>query len=252
MITSRDNRKLKFARAVRDGRERGFVFVEGARLAAEAFAANLRITEILISEDFDPAGTVPKGAAFETVSRPVFDSVADTASPQGIVVVAERPDTRNPLETLIRANSPPVTVFLHRINNPSNLGAILRTARAADAAGVVISRDSADAFSPKSLRASMGAAFGIPIWTGADFDEVIAWARGKGLRTTATDVRGGIDYRKADWAKPRLLVFGSEARGLSDQEFSAVDESIVIPMANGVESLNLAVAAGIILYRARF
>lgn len=251
MITSRDNRKLKFARSVRDGRERGFVFVEGARLAAEAFAAGLKIAEVLVADDFDPSGTIPTGFGFESVSRAAFDSVADTRSPQGIVVVAERPATGEPFEPDFAAGTLPLVVFLHRINNPSNLGAIMRTAGAAGAAGVIVSRDSADAFSPRSLRASMGAAFRIPIWTGPDFAEAVRWARGRGLKTTAADIAGGLDYRDADWKVRRLLVFGSEAHGLNSDELSVIDESIVIPMASGVESLNLAVAAGIIIYRAR-
>jgi TrmH family RNA methyltransferase len=94
----------------------------------------------------------------------------------------------------------------------------------------------------------MGSALRLNVWENADFAETIAWARAAGLRTTAADVSGALDFRSIDRSAKRLFVFGSEAHGLSADELREMDEVIVIPMKCGVESLNLAVSAGIILY----
>jgi TrmH family RNA methyltransferase len=261
-ITSRDNQKLKFARQVRDGRERDFVFVEGARLAEEVLKAHLSIKEVFFTEAF---AETERGRSFlnaiETksenvteVADKVFDSIADTKTSQGIIVICEKPETG---ETVVSANllkrnlRHPLVVLLHEINNPNNLGAILRTAEAVDVSGVILTRNSADVFSAKAVRGAMGASLRIPLWTNADFAKVLEWSREKNLKSICADVNAEKSYTEIDWNTARLLVFGSEAHGLSEFERDAVDESLLIPMANGVESLNVSVACGIVLYEAR-
>ncbi|MDQ3180740.1 MAG: RNA methyltransferase, partial [Acidobacteriota bacterium] len=145
----------------------------------------------------------------------------------------------------------PLLVLLHQINNPSNLGAILRTCEAAGVLGVILTNNSADAFSPKALRGAMGASFRLPIWDHADFFEAVDWAKEKNLISVCADINAEKSYLEIDWKKPRLLIFGSEAHGLSAEESAAVEESLVIPMENGVESLNLAVSCGVILFEAK-
>lgn len=262
MITSRDNQKLKFARSVRDGRETGFIFIEGARLAEEAFRSSLEIEEILIAEAFEGRdagrsfiqGLYGRDISPVVVADRLFASIADTRAPQGIVLIAKRPGTS--LDGIGRALNDgrfgiPVVVFLSEINNPSNLGAVFRTAEAAGAAGVIVSAGSADTFSPKSIRSAMGANLRLPVGENITFDEAIAWARKNGLVSTAADINGRVDYTEIDWKVPRLVIFGSEAHGLSGAEREAIDEIIKIPMESGVESLNVAVASGIVLFEAR-
>ena len=140
---------------------------------------------------------------------------------------------------------------MKEINNPSNLGAILRTTEAAGVAGVIISTNSADAFAAKAVRASMGAAFRIPVWYNAEFYEVLNWAAANNLTVTACDVSAALSYTDIDWKLSRLLVFGSEAHGLDSDDLGKIQEKINIPMANQVESLNLSVSAGIILFEAK-
>jgi TrmH family RNA methyltransferase len=142
-------------------------------------------------------------------------------------------------------------VLLHEINNPANLGAILRTAEAAGVAGIIISQNSADVFSPKSVRASMGACLRLNLWTNAGFEEVLSWSRENNLISTAADINARESYTEIDLSKPRLLIFGSEARGLSAEDFGEIDEQLVIPMENGVESLNLAVSCAVVLFEAK-
>lgn len=261
MITSRENQKLKDARKVRDGKVDGSIFVEGVRLAEEVIRSGTIIREGLIAESFagDRATTIlelllEKGVVAQSVSDPVFRSVADTGQPQGIVLICERPENSKASFESRLSEDPAamqLIVFLHQINNPSNLGAIMRTAEAAGVAGLVCSVNSADPFSPKALRASMGSAFRLPIWHGGDMDEVCDWAVKRGMKLTAADTSGYKSYTEIDWKFPRLLVFGSEAHGLSEHDKARINDLIAIPMNSSVESLNLAVAAGVILFEAR-
>ncbi len=260
-ITSRENAKLKLARKVRDGREKDLIFIEGVRLAEEVLRSETRITEIFLAEDFDQNERTAhllevfqsKSVSLNEVSEKLFGSIADTKTSQGIILICEKPETaKGDFEARFSLNDKlPVVVLLHEINNPSNLGAILRTAEAVNVAGIITTKNSADPFSPKSLRASMGAALRLNIWTNAGFGEVLVWSREKYLIPTAADVNAEKTYTEIDWRKPRLLVFGSEARGLDTADFRQIDEGLTIRMENGVESLNLAVSCGIILFEAK-
>jgi len=261
-ITSRDNQKIKFARQVRDGREPDFVFAEGARLVEEVLKAGLPVREVFFTESFAESvrgrsfldEVRAKSENLAEVSDKIFDSIADTKTSQGVIVIGEKPLTG---ETILNASLLtrnlrfPLVILLHEINNPNNLGAILRTAEAVDVSGVITTKNSADVFSPKAIRGAMGASLRLPLWTNADFTEVLEWSRAKNLKSICADVNAEKIYTEVDWNTSRLLVFGSEAHGLSAEERAAVEESLLIPMANGVESLNIAVACGIILYEAR-
>lgn len=245
VITSRDNAKLKLARAVRDGREAGLVFVEGVRLVNEAVRSDVEITQIFVSTDHDLQRRFSESVELHFVEPKIFRSIADTENPQGLIALVRRPV--HVLETIERG----LVVMLHRINNPSNLGAVVRTAEAAGVTGLITTTGSADVFSPKALRASMGSAFRLPIVERIHFDDAMAWARERGLVSTAADISGQVRYSDLDWTVPRLIVFGSEAHGLDDGELSLINEKILIPMENEVESLNLAVSSGIILFEAK-
>jgi len=259
-IASRDNSKIKFARRVRDGKEPGFIFIEGVRLVEEALLSDIELVEAFVADDFaaGPRQTIVtsdllrRGSPMFAVPREIAVSLSDTQSGQGIVVIAERPVERVLDDmTANRGSGVPVVLFLEQTNNPSNLGAVIRTAEAAGAAGVIVSDRSTDPFVPKALRASMGSAFRIPICTGQELNAVLKWAVESGLRTTAADVGAGRFYTAPDWTTPRLLVLGSEAHGLDQETKERIDELIKIPMSNGVESLNLAVSCGIVLFEAK-
>ncbi|HVE55501.1 MAG TPA: RNA methyltransferase [Pyrinomonadaceae bacterium] len=261
-INSRDNQKLKLARKVRDGHLKDLIFVEGLRLAEEALRSEIQISEVFVVENFDQNARnaellktfQSKNISISEVPEKLFGSIADTKTSQGIILLCEKPPTgKHDFETkfTVRKGQLPVVVLLHEINNPSNLGAILRTAEAVNAAGIIITKNSADVFSPKSLRASMGAGLRLNIWTNTGFDEALDWSREKNLISTAADINAAKSYTEIDWQKPRLLIFGSEAHGLRAEDFQKVDEGLIIPMENGVESLNLAVSCGIILFEAK-
>lgn len=256
-IESRDNQRLKFARHVRDGKVHGYIFIEGRRLAAEAIKSGLVIKDCFISSNLDAialAGELSmRTSAVAKVPDRIFDSIVDTKNSQGIVLIAERPTiyTGVSMALAIKSSKLPLVIVLDRVNNPSNLGAVLRAAEAAGAAGVITTRNSADVYSAKSLRAAMGSAFRLSVWDNADFYEVLRWAGENGLVATASDAASTIHHTDVNWRIPRLLIFGSEAHGLSNLDQQHIQEMIRVPMEPQVESLNLAVSVGVILFEAR-
>jgi TrmH family RNA methyltransferase len=260
IITSRENQRLKEVRRIREGKLRELLFVEGVRLCEEVLRSPAELLDCYYTKDL--AGTkrgtellhaveIRRARLFQ-VSGKAFDSIADTKSPQGIVVVCRRPSTSfaSMIESIGKTPSIPVVIFLDRINNPSNLGAIARTAEAAGAVGLITSPGSTDIFSPKSLRASMGALLRLNVLENVPLPEAANWATSNNLITCAADGRALHTYTSVDWTIPRLLLFGSEAHGIDERYNSLVKEGIRIPMKNNVESLNVAVSSGILLFEA--
>ena len=260
-ITSRENNRLKYARKVREGKLDVSIFVEGSRLSAEALRSGLAVEFCLVTRRFIVGergrSLISKLAAAVkdtfVVSEDLMRSVADTETSQGIVLVCKRPEQgRETIERKITHCSAGLSlvIYLQEINIPANLGSILRTAEAAVVTGIIISGRSADPFSPKALRGSMGSAFRLAIWEQVDFGEAIEWSKRFELRSTGTAAGAETNYTSIDWKQPRLLIFGSEGHGLSEEQLRVVEDQIRIPMKNGVESLNVAVACGILLFEA--
>jgi TrmH family RNA methyltransferase len=258
VINSRDNQLARHARAVRDGRVAGEIFIEGFRLSMEAARATLAIEHLLCTEKFaqDERGSqlfALLGKARQRVSlvsEHVFASLSDTKTPQGIIILAARPHTgRAALEERMDAE-PPLLIVMHRLNNPSNAGAILRTAEAAGATGGATTRSTTDLFSPKALRGAMGSSFRLPLWLNAGFEEILNWCRRHSIRTVGADVRATHTHTELDWTKPSALIVGAESMGLQSEEAEALDVSVRIPMRAAVESLNVSVASAVMLYEA--
>jgi RNA methyltransferase, TrmH family len=189
------------------------------------------------------------GHKLASVSEKLLESISYTRTPQGIVVLASRPSKDETGFNAKQAESP-LLVIMHGINNPVNVGAILRTAEGAGVTGAIATVNTADPFSPKALRGAMGSAFRLPIWMGASFAEVLAWCVARGVRTVGAAAKGSKSFTEIDWRGPCALIVGTESTGLLPDELAAADEAVRIPMEGSVESLNVAVAAGIILYEA--
>jgi TrmH family RNA methyltransferase len=256
-ITSRDNSLLRRARAVRDGKIVDSVFVEGLRLCEEALKSGLKIEAVIYSEQIAAKAKAArligelKNAATKSgsVSEKLLESISYTKTPQGIIVLASRPViTEN--EFKARQPASALLVVMHGINNPVNVGAILRTAEAAGAAGAITTGNTADPFSPKALRGAMGSAFRLPIWTGADYARVIEWCRKQSIQTVCADAQAAKTYTEIDWRQPTALIVGPESTGLTSKEIDAADVAARIPMKGSTESLNVAVAAAVFLYEA--
>jgi TrmH family RNA methyltransferase len=256
-IASRDNSLLRRARAVRDGKITESIFVEGLRLCEEALSSELKIEAVIYSEEIarkDRAaqliaklGNVCEKLA--SVSEKLLASISYTKTPQGIVALARRP-ANDEASFKVKQPDSPLLVIMHGINNPVNAGAILRTAEAAGVTGAIATANTSDPFSPKALRGAMGSAFRLPIWLGANYADVLAWCAGRGIRTISADPESSKAFTEVNWRGPCALIVGPESSGLSSAEIAAAGEAVRIPMKRSVESLNVAVAAGILLYEA--
>jgi TrmH family RNA methyltransferase len=257
IITSRDNSLLRRARAVRDGKFDDSIFVEGLRLCEEALRSGLPIEAVIFSEELarkekaarllDELGEVCERLA--SVSEKLLESISYTKTPQGIVLLAGRP-TRDEASFSARQPASPLIIVMHGINNPVNVGAILRTAEAAGSSGVITTQHTSDPFSPKALRGAMGSAFRLPIWTGTTYADVLSWCAARHIETVCADVEGSALYTDIDWTGPKALIVGPESTGLAPEELAATNLVVKIPMQGKVESLNVGVAASIVLYEA--
>ena len=257
IITSRDNALLRQARSVRDGKTDALIFVEGLRLAEEALHSGLEIEAVIYSEQI---GEKERAARFleevalvcdrlAVVSEKLLATISYTKTPQGILLLAKQPKSgRAKLES--RNGGATLIVILHGINNPLNVGAILRSAEAAGATGVITTTTTADPFSPKSLRGAMGSAFRLPIWRDASYEDALTWCVAHNVKTVCASVRAKTLHTEVDWKIPRALIVGPESTGLSAEDLAAAGEAVRIGMHGSVESLNVGVAAAILLYEA--
>ncbi len=257
VITSRDNSLLREARAVRDGKLDHLIFVEGLRLCEEALRSHLEIITVIYSDEIVRKDRAAKlvnelGAVCEriaSVDDGLLATVSYTKTPQGMIIIAKRPES-GPEALQSKTGRAELIVILARINNPVNVGAILRSAEAAGATGVIAISNTADPFSPKSLRGAMGSAFRLPIWRGASYAETLAWCAKRSIVTVGADLQASKEYTEIDWTVSRALIVGPESTGLTPDEVDLAAESVKIPMHGGAESLNVSVAASILLYEA--
>lgn len=229
-------------------RAEGAYVVEGPRPVEEALDAGAPIEALYWAAGAPPALVERAGAAgvpvFELAGG-VMERVADAVTPQPVLAVARmRPAV---LADLRRAGLLVVGVG---VQDPGNAGAILRSARAAGADGVVWCGPSVDLFNPKTVRAAAGALFRMPVVVDADLDQVLGELGGWGVRRLAAVAEGGRDYAAVDLTGRVALIFGNEARGLSPGERAGADDLVSVPMAGGSESLNVAMAATAICFEA--
>jgi RNA methyltransferase, TrmH family len=256
LITSRKNPLVQRSRAVRDGRDRSRVLIEGVRLCEEALGAGLDFELVLFTESLvrDERGrrlVATLGRACREViptTDTVLETVSETKTSQGVVAIAARPAPA--ADVLDAPGRIPLVVVMHRANNPSNAGAMLRVAEAAGATGAVSTEGSTDLLAPKALRGSMGSAFRLPLLTGLDLAAFLDSCRARSLRIVAAAAGASRLHTEFDWNLPCAVVVGPEAGGLTAEEATLADEVISIPMRPPVESLNVATALAVLLYEA--
>ena len=242
-LTSRDNPKVKrWIRLAGDARYRRAekrALIEGPHLLAAAREHGLKLLAVLLTEEGAANPEIQKLAGERPVllGKGVFRAIVDADSPQGVAAEIAIPEGRN-------KNG--ATVFLEGIQDPANVGAILRSAAAFGIARVVLDRACADPWSPKALRAGAGGQFVLSISETADLATEIDGFKGK---VACTVPRGGGALADAALEQSMAWVFGAEGRGLSDEIIRRASLRITIPMAAGTESLNVAAAAAICLYQ---
>jgi RNA methyltransferase, TrmH family len=254
-ITSRQHPVVARFRDAARGEADRIMLLDGAHLVGDAVHAGVGLLIAAVTpaalEDDELQALVSalgaRGVEVTLVSAPVMDAISPVRSPSAIVALAERPPA--PDEAFY--GSAPLIVVAVDVQDPGNVGAIVRVAEAAGGTGVVVAGASASPFGWKALRGSMGSALRLPIVAGVPADEAVDAARRHRCRIVATVPRDGQPIFEADLAGPLAILIGGEGQGLAGPLVDAADERVTIPMQAPVESLNAAVTAALLLYESR-
>lgn len=228
------------------------LLLDGPHLALEALGAGIPILDIAIASELSDRPEMTeirrRIPSAHLVTAQVMDALSPTRTPAGVVALADRPATR---EADLFAGAAPLVVIAVDVQDPGNLGAILRTAEAASASGVIATTGGADPMGWKAVRGSMGSVLRLPVLRVADASAALTVAQRHGLRCAAAVRDGGEPMYAAALTGPLALVVGGEGSGLDDATIEACDLRVTIPMAPQVESLNVATAAALLVYEAR-
>lgn len=253
MITSASNQAVKFARGLARKKERTAAqqfLIEGTRLIQEAVRAGLVPKHVFYERSAfnNDARLRAMIVAWEKekrqvdeVSAGVMKELSDTETPQGIAAVFPLPSPES-------VTDPRLILILDRVRDPGNVGTMLRTAWAAKVDSVILAPETADAFNPKVVRAAMGAHFYVPMLS-QSWNE-IATSLKNVPRIYLSDSDSNTPYNRADWSAPVALIVGGEAEGASNEARMLATATLNIPMPGNAESLNAAIAAGILLFEA--
>jgi RNA methyltransferase, TrmH family len=254
VLTSLQNSLVKQIRKLHSTKERHkqqLFLLEGTHLLEEACAVNYPLDTVCCTPDWQATHSLLWEKASsqcdraEVVSREVLDALATTVQPDGVVATAKRSDgqTQVPFTGIVLA--------LETVQDPGNLGTTIRTAAAAGASGLWVSGDSVDLDNPKVLRASAGQWFRLATAVTEDLKATVQQSQQAGMQVIATLPNARLTYWEVDWKKPSLILLGNEGAGLSADLAAIADRQVRIPLSPGVESLNVAIAAALMLYEAQ-
>lgn len=242
LISSVKNPRILAWRSLQDrkGRDTQNAFlVEGVRMVREAVQSDFDLQALLLREDCEPSFPLPSDVPVFTLSEHAFASVTETKTPQGIAAVLSR---------RVRPLSGSRFLALDAVQDPGNVGTIIRTADAAGMDGVILSADCADLFSPKVLRSTMGSIFRMSFAFPADLPACLRDLRFRGFSVLSSQLDGDPFYERTAVADAFVLVIGNEGSGISNAVKAEATHRLRLPMRGGAESLNAAVAAGIMMY----
>ena len=253
-ITNLQNPQVKSATELKQKKYRlqqQCFLAEGLRTVEEAVASKT-VTSIFYTaiEDERTRQVLEQAAAMQVklycVTDQIMKKMADTDNPQGIIAVCQMQDTC--LEQLLASGK--MLLVLDRVGDPGNIGTMLRTADAAGIGGLVLLKGSADIYAPKTVRASMGSLFHIPVLAGIEEEKFVNQAQRAGYQLLVTSLEGADNLYKANLEGRLAFVMGNEANGVTKTLLKAADKKVYIPMAGRAESLNVAMAAGIVMFEA--
>ncbi|MDZ5663429.1 RNA methyltransferase [Nocardioides sp. S-58] len=238
----KEARKLS-RRSVRT--ERRLFLADGPKAVEGALSVDCVVEVFATSHAADQYADLLDGIDVTLVDDRAIAALSDAVTPAGVVAVCHHIDA--PLEHVVRA-SPRLLVICADVRDPGNAGTVIRTADAAGADGVVLGGQSVDAYNPKTVRASVGSLFHLPVARATDAAEAVRAAQARGLRVLAADGAGDLDLFDADLSGPTAWLFGNEAWGLPEELAALADERVAIPIHGRAESLNLSTAAAVCLY----
>lgn len=243
-------RKLTSDRSARDAE--GVLVLEGPHAVAAALDAGAPFESLYVGSDCDVRGlelvdlALDRGIRVTRLAAGVAEKVTDTVTPQPLVAVAPRP-----AHALDDVSDAGLVIVLAAVREPGNAGTIVRSAEAGGAAAVIFCQGTADPWSPKVVRATAGALFHVPVVKAGRPEEVLEVLAQQGRRRLGTDASRGRSYDDLDWSSPAALVLGNEAWGVPAEITSSIDEWVRIPMSGRSESLNVAMAASILVFEAQ-
>lgn len=246
-ISASKNSKCKYIKslALKKNRQKyGEYIIEGIKNVNEALNSDKTVTSIYISDDFfnTKQFDYPKDIPVYRLTDNVFDSISSTKTPQGILA-----SVKIDLNTGIKADLAKCYIYCDGINDPGNLGTIIRTADAAGFAGVMLSAECVDLYSPKVIRSTMGSVFHVDTETDVPHERLLEY------RKMGFQILGGAledssrDFREVDYTRPTIIIVGNEANGMS-QAAREICQFVKIPILGRAESLNVGVAASILMY----
>ena len=251
MISSTSNPQIKWVAALqkksRQRREEGLFVVEGRKMvleAPESLLVKVFATEKYLSEH----GELEQDVSIELVSDSVMAHMSDTKSPQGILAVVKQPVYN--IEEMLKTEENALFMLLENLQDPGNLGTIIRTAEGAGVTGIIMSQDTVDVYNPKVIRSTMGSVYRVPFVYADDMQASVNKLKNAGVRIFAAHLEGSRDYDLEDYREPAGFLIGNEANGLTDGISRLADCYIRIPMRGRVESLNASVAAALLMYEA--
>ncbi|MCR5106730.1 MAG: RNA methyltransferase [Lachnospiraceae bacterium] len=254
MITSRSNGRIKdiisLMSSARSRRESGLYVAEGEKIFTEAPVD--QIDSVFISETYpdkcsEEARIKLEKTGYELTASHVFNKITDTKTPQGILVVLRQPSYD--LNKIISSLDNRVRVLLlEGVQDPGNLGTMIRTAEGAGFDLIIADRRTADVYNPKVIRSTMGSVFRVNICYTEDLKESIKMLKNTGTVIYAAHLKGERDYCEEEYGDKAAFIIGNEGNGLSDEITALADKLIRIPMCGKVESLNASVAAAILMY----
>ena len=274
VISSKDNELIKNIRKLKEKKYRDLensYVIEGIKLVKEAINEGVNIKQIVMCEDFTDS-EIDKDTLYEIakhnlvyVTKNLFDTITDVKTPQGIIAVVEKgigirntANKETDLSIDLNENmnvkksnkvdySQDIIVALDGVQDPGNLGTIIRTADSANLNQIIISKDSADPYNPKVVRSTMGAIFRVNVIEAEDLKEELKKAQENKFKIMITALDAKKSIYKADFNK-KVIVIGNEANGVSKEVQAMADEKVIIPMLGKTESLNASVAASIMIY----
>lgn len=252
MITSTSNERVKelvqLQKKSKVRNEQGVFLVEGVKMYQEI--PQEQLVKVYVSETFadkqkEEINRLKDRRKLEYLSDHVFQYVSDTKTPQGILCVVRQ--STYCLEDILEAEDAHLLV-LDNLQDPGNLGTILRTAEGAGVTGIIISKESVDIYNPKVIRSTMGSIYRVPFVYVEDLKEAIAKVKAHGIFTYAAHLDGKNSYDKEDYTKKTAFLIGNEGNGLRKEIADLTDTWIRIPMQGQVESLNAAIATSVLMF----
>jgi TrmH family RNA methyltransferase len=256
-ITSKDNSVIKRLRSLSDPKQRKkehAFLIEGVKMVEEALRDRAGVSMVVAAPSLvqhHGKGVLKLAESRSTdilwISSALMDALSESKTPQPVMAVVTMREYS--LDALF-SRDPGLIIVAHQLQDPGNLGTIIRTAEAVGASGIAITSNTVDPFNAKAIRASMGSILRLPIVHIGDLTAIIKTCKQKGYQTVATVLTGEKTHFEADLTKPTAVIFGQEGAGLPQEITSSIDLNIRIPIADTIDSLNVATAAAVILYEA--